>query len=369
MGILPSGTALNVGLVIYGSLDIVTGGFIYDRRLVEHLRRNGHRVEVFALPWRDYTRHLTDNFSTEFSDSLCSARLDVLFQDELNHPSLVLMNKRLRRRVGCPIVSLVHHLRCNELRPSWQNHIYRLVERRYLSSVDGFVFNSRTTRSTVEALGIEDRPSVVAFPGRDTVHPTLSVEDVERRSLAPGPLRILFVGSLIPRKNLHTLVSALSTVPGDSWTLDVVGGLDTNPGYVGRVKHIIGGMKARDRVRLLGTVTGQDLENLYAKSHLLAVPSTYEGFGMVYIEGMGFGLPALASTTGAASEIIGHGQTGFLVDALNTSSIARNIYRLATDRSLLLQFSLAALERFAVHPTWEDSADLVLEFLKEIVKK
>lgn len=369
MGFVPSGTALNVGLVIYGSLDIVTGGFIYDRRLVEHLRHRGNRVEVFALPWRDYARHLTDNFSTRFLGTLCAADLDVLLQDELNHPSLVLMNGRLRDRVRYPFVSIVHHLRCSEQRPAWQNRLYRLAERKYLSTVDGFVFNSRTTRSTVEALGIPHRPGVVAYPGGDTVHPTLNAEDVQQRCRESGPLRVLFVGSLIPRKNLHTLVEALGNVPSDTWTLDVVGGLDTDPHYVRRVKEAIERAHVQDRVRLCGTVTGSDLADLYSRSHLLAVPSSYEGFGMVYIEGMGFGLPALASRTGAASEIVTDGENGFLVDASDPAAMARYIQRLSEDRALLIRLSLAALKRYASHPTWEESAEAVLEFLQEIVKK
>jgi hypothetical protein len=55
--------ALNLGLVIYGDLNIISGGYLYDRKLVEHLRRQGDRVEVIGLPWRGYLRGLSDNFS------------------------------------------------------------------------------------------------------------------------------------------------------------------------------------------------------------------------------------------------------------------------------------------------------------------
>ena len=41
---------MDIGLIIYGRLDTLTGGYIYDRILVEHLRRHGHRVEVISLP-------------------------------------------------------------------------------------------------------------------------------------------------------------------------------------------------------------------------------------------------------------------------------------------------------------------------------
>ena len=50
-------------LMIYGRLDFLTGGFIYDKFLVEHLRQKGHTVDVVSLPWRRYGRLLLDNIS------------------------------------------------------------------------------------------------------------------------------------------------------------------------------------------------------------------------------------------------------------------------------------------------------------------
>ena len=53
---------MRIGLVIYGSLDTLSGGYLYDRKLVEYLRAQGDTVEVISLPWRNYAAHLTDNF-------------------------------------------------------------------------------------------------------------------------------------------------------------------------------------------------------------------------------------------------------------------------------------------------------------------
>ena len=94
---------MRVGLVVYGSLDTVSGGYLYDRELVAHLRRQGDSVEVFSLSWRSYGRHLTDNVSGSLFRRLAAAGLDVLLQDELNHPSLFWLNRRLR-----PVVVLSH---------------------------------------------------------------------------------------------------------------------------------------------------------------------------------------------------------------------------------------------------------------------
>jgi hypothetical protein len=75
---------MKLGLVIYGSLDTLSGGYLYDRKLVEYLRSQGDIVEIISLPWRNYASHLTDNFSFKLSTNL-----DILIQDELNHPSLI----------------------------------------------------------------------------------------------------------------------------------------------------------------------------------------------------------------------------------------------------------------------------------------
>ena len=55
---------MRLGLLIYGSLDTLSGGYLYDRKLVEHLRRAGDSVEIISIPWRSYPAHLADNFSS-----------------------------------------------------------------------------------------------------------------------------------------------------------------------------------------------------------------------------------------------------------------------------------------------------------------
>src|SRR5688500_938752 len=126
---------MRIGLSIYGSLDTLSCGYLYDRKLAEYFRSRGDTVEIMSLPWRNYAAHLTDNLHFKLPSNL-----DILVEDELNHPSLILAN---RRKHSYPVISLVHHLRCSELRPNWQNIFYRWVEKKYLQSVDGFIFNSK----------------------------------------------------------------------------------------------------------------------------------------------------------------------------------------------------------------------------------
>ena len=359
---------MRIGLVIYGSLETISGGYLYDRKLVEHLRAQGEQVEIVALPWRGYARHLTDNFSGALYKQLRKAGFDVLLQDELNHPSLFLLNNRLREQAGYPIVSIVHHLRSSEVWPGWQRWLYWLVERRYLASADGFVFNSQSTRATVERMLGEARPSVVAAPAGDRLGVTLDPEQIAARAARPGPLRVVFLGNVIRRKELHTLLNALARLR-EAWRLTVVGNLKVDPAYGRSILRQIGCQGLERRVRLAGPLEDAALIRELATSDVLAVPSAYEGFGIVYLEGMAFGLPAIGSTAGGAGEVITHGRDGFLVKPGEAGELAERLGELARDRARLRAMSLAARQRFDEHPTWAESAARIHRFLGQMAAR
>ncbi len=358
---------MRVALILYGDLDFISGGFLYDRMLVEYLRRRGEEVEIVSLPWRSYAGGLLDNLSPALMRRLASLQADVIVQDELAHPSLLRFNRRLKQRGGPPAAAIVHHLRCSEARPAWQNRFYRRVERAYLASVDAFIFNSRVTQNTVADLVGQGRPSVVGYPGADRFASPPTPAAVAARTREPGPLRLLFLGNVIPRKGLHTLIAALALLPGETWQLTIVGSLDLDPPHVQEIRRRIDDAGLGGQIAFTGTLQRDELAAILARSHVLAVPSSYEGFGIVYLEGMAFGLPALASTAGGAAEIITPGRDGFLVAPGDHGALAHHLGILIKDRDLLLAMSLAAQARFAAHPTWEDAGAAVHRFLRALV--
>lgn len=346
---------MRIGVVIYGSLETVSGGYLYDRRLVASLRSRGEDVRIVSLPWRNYLAHMGDNLTFRLPPGL-----DLLIQDELNHPSLLAANARPH---PCPVISLVHHLRSSESRPGWQNRFFRAIERQYLRSLDGFIFNSRTTEAAVTALAGTGKPSLVAFPPTDRFGPGLTEAQVRLRAEAPGPLRLLFLGNLIARKGLHTLLEALRRLPGGDFRLEVVGRMDVDPGYARRLLAQVKAGGLAERVRFHGPLADDQLAAQLAAAHVLVVPSTYEGYGIVYLEGMGFGLPAVATSAGGASEIVTDGENGCLVPPGEPDALATRLSGLARDRGLLARLSLGALERYRRQPAWEETAAGVHDFL------
>ena len=366
---------MRLGLIIYGTLDTLSGGYLYDRQLVAHLRSQGDRVEIISLPWRSYAHHLADNLSTKLLRHLQRLDLDILLQDELNHPSLFWLNQRLRQEVSYPIVSIVHHLRSSEARPTWQNRFYRLVERRYLSGVNSFIFNSRTTRQAVVDCLENQGPlshGVVAYPAGDRFAPHLNDQEIVDRAGAPGPLRLLFLGNIIPRKGLHTLLGALNRLPdarsAGSWTLKVIGSPEVDRAYTSRIQRLVARYRFGENVQFLGVLNDRLLADQLSNSHVLAVPSSYEGFGIVYLEGMSFGLPAIASSAGAAGEIITSGKDGFIIPPGDEITLAHHLQELIRDRQRLQKMSLAARQRYRAQPTWEVSMSRARRFLLSLLE-
>lgn len=351
---------MKIGFIIYGSLDTVSGGYLYDRKLVEYLRAQGDTVEIISLPWRNYAAHLMDNLRFRLPRDF-----DLIIEDELNHPSLILAN---RKPHPCPVISLVHHLRYSELRPKWQNNLYRVIEKIYLQSVDGFIFNSKTTRGVVQGLIGNGKPSILAYPPTDRFGSAVSEEEIREKAKI-SELRILFLGNVIHRKGLHTLLKALVQVERDgtaSYRLDVVGGLSVEPQYAYEMERYMLTHHLSFKVRFHGTLDHQPLIERYKHAHILAVPSSYEGFGIVYLEGMGFGLPAIGTTAGAASEIITHGENGYLIKPDDVVKLAKHLKELANDRELLVRLSLNATKRYRSQPKWDETAENIKGFLSRI---
>jgi glycosyltransferase involved in cell wall biosynthesis len=184
-------------------------------------------------------------------------------------------------------------------------------------------------------------------------------------------LRILFLGNLIPRKGLHTLLGALAKMARDnisSCELDIIGSLEFDPTYARAMQALASIPGLRSSVRFHGALDAEPLREKLMRAHVLCLPSSYEGFGIVYLEGMGFGLPAIGTTEGAAGEIISDGETGYLVPTGSADLLAARLDSLARDRSLLTRLSLAARRRYLAQPSWAETASDIRKFLQSMIK-
>lgn len=356
---------MRIGLLVYGEMETLSGGYLYNRKLVSYLRSQGEQLEIISLPPRSYWRHLGDNFSNFCLKQIAAADIDILIQDAMVHPSVFLMNRRLSRQVDVPAVTLVHLLTTFDHHPWYSAWLYRAIERRYLKSVAGVIANSQTTLAQAREL-LHDKlpPHCLAVPAGDNFPQiTVDFDAIRQRALAPGPLKILVVGNVIRRKGLHVLIQALRLLPAEDYQVTVAGRLDMEPRYVARIQNLVRASQLQERVILKGPVQGQSLASLYRQHHLMVLPSAYESYGIVYVEAQQFGLPVIGTTAGAAREIISHGDNGYLIPPEDQHALANLLQQLQHERQLLLALSRNALAAYARHPEWDESCEIIRQYL------
>ena len=190
---------------------------------------------------------------------------------------------------------------------------------------------------------------------------------IEQRSNETGPLRLLFVGNLIRRKGLHTLLRGLASLIGENWVLEVVGRTDLDLAYTREILSYLHTHGLAERVVMRGKISEEQLAETMGRAQVMTMISAYEGFGIVYLEGLAFGLPAIASTAGGAGEIIEHGKTGWLVSPHDSLAVADRIRGYCRDRATLFAHSQMALVRFSTFPTWDQSMEKIRAYIQTFV--
>jgi N-acetyl-alpha-D-glucosaminyl L-malate synthase BshA len=110
-----------------------------------------------------------------------------------------------------------------------------------------------------------------------------------------------------------------------------------------------------EQLNLAGAVSfmGEQLNFLEVlqNSDVFLLPSQIESFGLAALEALSCGIPVVASRVGGIPEVVVHGETGFLHDVGDTSSMARSVVRMLQDAELYQKISAAA--RTMVEQKWK----------------
>ena len=158
---------------------------------------------------------------------------------------------------------------------------------------------------------------------------------VQERQRAPGePLRVLFVGRLVPEKGPTVLLEAvrlLQDVPGQvPVQVQVVG---TGP-LAGELARTVARHGLGDRVELVGPLGQDELPERYGWADVLCLPSFAEGLPVVLMEALATGLPVVTTPIAGIGELVEDGRTGLLTAPGRSDLLAAALTRLHRDPSL-----------------------------------
>ena len=329
-------------LIVPGPLDQRTGGYLYDRRIVEGLRALGREVRVHEVPGRFPEPDATAREGLVEALEACPDGA-VVVVDGLAGGALpdVLRSAADRLR----LVALVHHPLADESGLDADTAArFRALETATLDAVEGVVVTSRHTARRLEDFGVAPGRVRVVEPGTEPAAPAVGP--------GPGaPPRLLTVGTVCPRKGHDVLVEALDRIREMDWVCVCAGSLSRAPAFAEEVRGRVGEAGLESRILFVGELDAQELEAAYASASVFVLASRFEGYGMALTEALARGLPVVSTTGGAIPGTV-PARAGVLVPPGDADALARELARLLQDPAALGALADGARDAAASFPDW-----------------
>jgi glycosyltransferase involved in cell wall biosynthesis len=327
--------------VVPGPFDQRTGGYIYDRRIVDGLRARGRTVRVHELAGRFPQPDEVAYAAAAAAIERMAPGIPVI--DGLALPAFAGLSDRLPQ----PWVALVHHPLALEtgLAPA-EAEAFADLEKMLLPRAARVIVTSPGTRRDLGAYDLDGSRIAVVVPGTDPA-------PLARGSGGPATA-LLCVASLTPRKGHLVLLEALCALLDLDWHLTCVGSAARDPACAHAIAAAIDRLGLRQRVTLIGEQAPMDLGPFYDRADLFVLASYHEGYGMVLTEALARGLPVVSTTAGAIPDTV-PGGAGLLVPPGDAQALAAALRRVIGAPELRSQLRAGTLAARRDLPSWDDA--------------
>jgi glycosyltransferase involved in cell wall biosynthesis len=343
----------SLAFAVPGALTIPTGGYTYDRRIVEEMR---------ALGWQVETLNLGEEYPRPSAQSRAAARERLAAQpgdrpmviDGLAFGAIPDVANDLR--ASHHLIALVHHpLALEAGLSSNEAEALRASERQALVSARKVITTSAyTARLLASDYDVPAERLTVVRPGNDPIVPA-------RRAIN-DEIALLAVGSIVPRKGYDVLIAALASLRDLRWHLTIVGDRTRDVETALQLESAVARCLLKERIAFTGAVSTGRLAELYADADLFVMASRFEGYGMAFAEAIAHGLPIVGTTAGALVETV-PANAGILVEPDDVPALSDALRRLITDPVLRDVLATGARSGATTLPTWRQSAELFSQVL------
>lgn len=328
---------------IPGDLNTVTGGYIYERRLLEELRAQGRDMLYLPLP---------DGFPDPSPQALAkavAAMAEVPAERPLIVDGLVFgsVPPEALARVRGPVVGMVHHPLALEegLAPDRARMLHEREKANCALAAHIVVPSPHTARVLVADYGVPEGRITVALPG---------IEAPARTRTPVDPPLILSVGILHPRKGHDVLIAALRRIADLDWQAVIVGAA-WDGGHAEMLRRLAAESGLGERLRMPGLLPQDAVSALWGQATVFALATRYEGYGIVFAEALACGLPIVGTKVGAVPETVPP-DCGLLVPPDDARALAEALRRVLTDEVLRERLGRAATLAGGELTGWSDTA-------------
>lgn len=191
-----------------------------------------------------------------------------------------------------------------------------------------------------------------------------------RMDYLEGDVKLLFPSRVLPRKGIEDMLKALAILP-ERFKLIVPAFVNGDfADYRAQIKAMITGLGIEERVELATRPTVlEEMPGYYQRADIVVVPSHFEGFGIVAVEAMSWGIPVIAAEAGGLKEIVQHGENGLLVQPKDPAGIAGAVLRLVEDDSLRFLLARGGVETATHRFTYEQGMAQMTAVYDDALKK
>ncbi len=387
-------------LAILGGAD-AGGQNVYVDEVSRNLARQGYAVDVFtrrdhpdmpeiseyapgvrvvnlvAGPLQPRPKDELWPFMPEFRDSL----LRFIEHDE-THYDLLHGNfwmsgwvaTQLRQRLNIPVVQIFHAL--GKTKRRYQKKVDTSpgdrikIELDVIRQADRIIAQCPSERSELVDDYSADPTKVAIIPSAVNTRIFTPVDSAEARQhigLSPEEKVIVYVGRMLPRKDIRNIVRALALLlqssiatkntPASSITLLVVGGETREPDpsatpEIAELQKLAAQLGIAEHVRFIGKRQPDELRYYYSAGDVVVTTPWYEPFGLTPLEAMACGRPVIGSAVGGITSTVVNGETGFLVPPRDPEALADRLQQLLNQPELCRRMGLLARKRVKREFTW-----------------
>jgi len=346
----------SVTFVVPGSLATRTGGYEYDRRMIDALRGRNWAVAVRELVGE--FPHASSN-ARSGAASMLAACPDgmVVIIDGL---ALGALPAEVEREAGrLSIVALVHMPLADETGLSQrQADEFRTMEQRALAACRLVIVTGRSTVDTLVAYGIDRARIVVVEPGTDRAPLA--------RGSRSGSVHLLSIATVHAGKGHELLVRALASVTTRNWRLTIAGSLERDRASAERLRAAVAAAGLEDHVSLTGEADAASVAALYDDADVFVLATLKESYGMAVAEALARGLPIVSTTTGAIPSLVGD-DAGILVPPGDINALTRALSRVIDDEPLRRRLAEGARRVRDRLPGWNAAGHKLSITLEQIV--
>ncbi|PTW62443.1 glycosyltransferase involved in cell wall biosynthesis [Breoghania corrubedonensis] len=336
-----------------GDIETPSGGYEYDRRIIDGLVARGWSVEPVSLgdafPFAGtQARNRAYARLSSLTESV-PVVIDGLALGVLPEASTALGSQR-------PLIGLVHHPLALESGLDRDTaETFRMSERQALAGTRGVIVPSPATASVlITDYDVPRARIAIVRPGTDRV-PTRA-----RRRPEGAAIRLLAVGSLVPRKGHEILLKALAGMTDLPFHLDIAGSPDFDPDCAARIREKVSDPALSQRVTLHGTVGRERLNALYQQADIFVLASRYEGYGMVFAEAIAHGIPVVATGDGAVADTVAK-EAGLVFAPDDRQGFEQGLRRMLSDAPYREGLAAGARVVAETLPSWAEAAEVFAE--------